>query len=60
MARVLDEVATGFRAAARDRGIALVLGLSAAHGVARGAVGVLLVVVPLEPSPTPASRASAS
>ena len=32
----------------RDRGIALVLGLFAAHGVARGAVGVLLVVVPLE------------
>jgi MFS family permease len=48
MARVLDEVANGFRAAARDRGIALVLGLFAAHGVARGAVGVLLVVVPLE------------
>jgi MFS family permease len=48
MGRVLDEVANGFRAVVRDRGIALVLGLFAAHGVARGAVGVLLVVVPLE------------
>jgi MFS family permease len=48
MAGALHELASGFSAAARDRGIALVLGLFAAHGIARGAVGVLLVVVPLE------------
>jgi MFS family permease len=48
MAGALRELASGFHAAARDRGIALVLGLFAAHGVARGSVGVLLVVVPLE------------
>jgi MFS family permease len=42
------ELANGFRVAAADRGIALVLGLFAAHGIARGAVGVLLVVVPIE------------
>ena len=38
----------GFRAAASDRGTALVMGLLAAHSTARGALGVLLVVVPLE------------
>ncbi|MDQ3893683.1 MAG: cyclic nucleotide-binding domain-containing protein [Actinomycetota bacterium] len=48
MAGAVHEVASGFRVAARDRGIALVLGLFAAHGIARGALGVLLVVVPLE------------
>jgi MFS family permease len=48
MAGALRELASGFRAAGGDRGIALVLGLFAAHGVARGSVGVLLVVVPLE------------
>ena len=44
----VQEVVSGFRVAARDRGIALVLGLFTAHGIARGSVGVLLVVVPLE------------
>lgn len=48
MVGAFQELASGFRAAARDRGITLVLGLFAAHGVARGSVGVLLVVVPLE------------
>jgi MFS family permease len=48
MAGVVHELASGFRMAAGDRGIALVIGLFAAHGVARGSVGVLLVVVPLE------------
>jgi MFS family permease len=48
MAGAVHELVSGFRVAAADRGIALVLGLFAAHGVARGSVGVLLVVVPLE------------
>jgi MFS family permease len=48
MVGALRELARGFRAAGADRGIALVLGLFAAHGIARGSVGVLLVVVPLE------------
>ena len=43
-----QDVADGLRAAWRDRGVALVLALFAAHGVGRGAVGVLLVVVPIE------------
>ncbi|MDQ4082646.1 MAG: MFS transporter, partial [Actinomycetota bacterium] len=45
---VLHDVGDGLRAASRDRGVALVLALFAAHGVGRGAVGVLLVVVPIE------------
>ena len=48
MAGALHELTSGFRMAARERGVGLVLGLFAAHGVARGSVGVLLVVVPLE------------
>jgi MFS family permease len=48
MTRPWQELASGFRAAASDRGIALVLGIFAAHSVGRGAVVVLLVVVPLE------------
>lgn len=48
MAGALHELASGFRMAARERGVGLVLGLFAAHGIARGSVGVLLVVVPLE------------
>lgn len=38
----------GFRAAGGDRHTALVLGALAGHGVARGALGTLLVVLPLE------------
>ena len=48
MAGPLHELASGFRMSVQDRAIALVLALFAAHGVARGAVTVLLVVVPLE------------
>ena len=44
----LQELASGFRMAAQDRAIALVIGLFAVHGIARGSMGVLLVVVPLE------------
>jgi MFS family permease len=44
----LRDVADGCRAAWRDRNVGLVLALFAAHGVGRGAVGVLLVVVPIE------------
>jgi MFS family permease len=41
-------MAGGFRAAGSDRHTALVLGALAGHSVARGALGTLLVVLPLE------------
>ena len=48
MANAWRAVTDGFRAVAADRGTSLVLATFAAHNVARGALGVLLVVVPLE------------
>jgi MFS family permease len=44
----LRELLAGFRAAREDRDIAVVLGIFGVHGIGRGALGVLLVVVPLE------------
>jgi MFS family permease len=44
----LRELLAGFRAAREDRDIAVVLGIFAVHGIGRGALGVLLVIVPLE------------
>jgi MFS family permease len=44
----LRELLAGFRAAREDRDIAVVLGIFGVHGLGRGALGVLLVVVPLE------------
>ncbi len=44
----LRELLAGFRAAREDRHIAVVLGIFGVHGFGRGALGVLLVVVPLE------------
>lgn len=44
----LRELLAGFGAARQDRHIAVVLGIFGVHGIGRGALGVLLVVVPLE------------
>jgi MFS family permease len=44
----LRELLAGFRAARDDREIAVVLGIFGVHGIGRGALSVLLVVVPLE------------
>jgi MFS family permease len=44
----LRELLAGFRAAREDRDIGVVLGIFGVHGIGRGALGVLLVVVPLE------------
>jgi MFS family permease len=44
----LRELLAGFRAVRDDRDIAVVLGIFGVHGIGRGALGVLLVIVPLE------------
>jgi len=44
----LRDLLAGFRAAREDRDIAVMLGIFAVHGISRGALGVLLVIVPLE------------
>jgi MFS family permease len=44
----LRELLAGFRAVRDDRDVAVVLGIFGVHGIGRGALGVLLVIVPLE------------
>ena len=48
MGTVLEALVQGLHAAVGDRGTALVLGVLLAHNTVRGAVGVLVVVLPVE------------